>query len=379
MGWEDNMPWDNRGLMFLKEEFIQNVKKKTGTISQLCEKYNISRKTGHKWINRHSEEGFLGLNNRSKRPCSMPSRVSNDHVELIVSIRDQYPSWGAKKLKQVLINIGHKNLPSISSFNRILRREERVVRAESEKRHRYIRFERETPNELWQMDFKGHFAVSEGKCYPLTILDDCSRYSICLKACSSENEVSVRRGLEEAFRQYGLPEAMTMDNGSPWKGHSTQRLSRLTVWLMRLGIKIGHSRPYHPQTQGKDERFHRTFKEEVLKYHNFQGLSDAQKHFDEWRHLYNHIRPHEALGMRCPVQKYRQSERQFPEKLPTIEYQLEDVVKRVKRGGEIPFKGKYYYVGEHLRGEFVALRQRAERRWDIYYVTTRLGSFEEKM
>lgn len=373
------MPWDNRGLMSLREEFIHAVLEKIESISELARKYNISRKTAYKWIKRHSKEGVLGLSDRSRRPCHMPSRIHNDHVELIALIRDQYPSWGAKKLRQVLINAGHVDLPSIASFNRILHRQNKIIPTETSKRQRFIRFERENPNELWQMDFKGYFAVTEGSCYPLTILDDCSRFSICLKACCSENAIAVRNALEEAFRQYGLPEAMTMDNGAPWKGYPTQRLSKLTIWLMRLGIKIGHSRPYHPQTQGKDERFHRSLKEEVLKYHNFQNLSDAQQHFDEWRYLYNHIRPHEALGMLCPIQKYKQSQRKFPEKLPPVEYGLGEEVRHVKRGGEVTFKGKYYYVGEHLHGEPVAIRQRAEKRWDIYYVNTRIGSFEEKL
>lgn len=373
------MPWENKAIMSLREDFIAKVQQKTKNISRLCREYNISRKTAYKWINRYSKEGILGLNDRSRRPGHMPSRTNANRLNLIISLRDKYPAWGAKKLRQVLVNTGHRNLPSISSFNRILYRENRITPAEANKRKHYLRFERALPNELWQMDFKGFFALTEGKCHPLTVLDDCSRYSICLKACFSESEMAVRQGLEEAFREYGLPEAMTMDNGPPWKGYPTQRLSTLTVWLMRLGIKVGHSRPYHPQTQGKDERFHRSFKEEVLKYHNFQNLLDAQKHFDEWRRIYNYIRPHEALGMLCPIQKYKPSPRQFLKKLPSIEYQSTDEVRQVKRSGEVSFRGQYYYVGKHLEGEPVALRQRSERNWDIYYVKTRLGGFEEKV
>jgi len=144
---------------------------------------------------------------------------------------------------------------------------------------------------------------------------------------------------------------------------------------MRLGIKISHSRPNHPQTQGKDERFHRTFKEEVLKYHNFQNLPDAQKHFDEWREIYNHIRPHEAIEMACPAQKYRASERQYPEKLPAIEYLSEDKVIKVGNNGEICFQGKRIYIGSHLKQEYVAIRERSDN-FEIYYVNTRLGSFK---
>jgi transposase InsO family protein len=373
------MTWNNRGLMSLKEEFVKRVQRKEETVSELCKIYNISRKTAYKWINRYSNEGLLGLNERSKRPGHMPTRITSEQTQLILSKRDKHPSWGAKKIKQVLVNAGYQNLPSISSFNRVLHRQGKIAPEETKKRQQFIRFERENPNELWQMDFKGYFSVREGNCHPLTILDDCSRYSICLRACLSESEIVVRGALQEAFREYGLPDSMTMDNGSPWKGYPSQRLSKLTVWLMRLGIKVGHSRPNHPQTQGKDERFHRTFKEEVLKYHNFQNLLDAQEHFDEWRHLYNHIRPHEALGMLCPAQKYRKSKRLFPEKLLSIEYQSGDEVRRVRNGGEICFKGKYYYIGEHLKGESVALRYREDRKWDVYYVNSRIVGFEEKV
>jgi len=224
------------------------------------------------------------------------------------------------------------------------------------------------------MDFKGYFLTVEGRCHPLTILDDCSRYSICLKACAQEDEISVREGLKDAFRTYGLPEGMTMDNGSPWKGAPGSRFSSLTVWLMRLGIKVGHSRPYHPQTQGKDERFHRTLKAEVLKYHNFLNLEQAQNSFDDWRSLYNNIRPHEALEMACPATKYQPSSRTFSEQLPPLEYNTGDEVRIVGRGGEIKFKGKHFFLGECFRGERIAMRPTGEKQWEIYYSNSWLGT-----
>ena len=373
------MPWEKRGVTSLREEFVIKAEKKLATISQLCRDYNISRKTAYKWLNRYSEEGILGLNDRSKRPSYTPLRTRDNFVDLIISLREKFPAWGAKKLKQVLINEGCKDLPSLSTFNRILRQENKIFPSESDKRKPFIRFEREHPNELWQMDFKGFFSVPGSECHPLTILDDCSRYAISLKACASENETVVHKGLENAFRQYGLPSAMTMDNGSPWKGYPGQRLSSITVWLMRLGIKVSHSRPRHPQTQGKDERFHRSFKEEVLKYHNFQSLQDAQQHFDEWRELYNCVRPHEALNMVCPAQKYRVSERPYTEKLPPIEYLPGDEVKKVASNGDICFQSRRYHIGKPLRGEFVALRQIQDHEWDVYYVNSRLCRFRLKL
>ena len=371
------MPWEKKELMLLREEFVRQALNGLESISELCQKYGVSRRVGYKWIARYKEEGILGLQDRSRKPVGIPSRTVQTTRDLILALKDKHPAWGARKLRQVLINQGHNNLPAEATIFRILRDQGKTQ--ELAARKPTIRFERETPNELWQMDFKGHFAIQDGKCHPLTILDDCSRYSLCLKACLREDEISVRNALEEVFLEYGLPEAMTMDNGSPWKGSPGQRFSKLTIWLMRLGIKIGHSRPYHPQTQGKDERFHRTLKEELLKYHNFKTIFDAQKNFDEWRVIYNHERPHEGINMLCPANKYHRSTKEYTNKLAPIEYREGDAIRKVMRGGEISLGRKFCFIGEAFRGEYVALRRRTEHDWDIYYVNTRLCSFSTKV
>jgi transposase InsO family protein len=370
---EKNMAWKEKDIMVLRYEFVSKAQESNANISRLCREYGISRQIAYKWLQRYKEDGILGLENRSKRPSRMPSRLEDSTIQLVLSAREEFPEWGAKKIVQSLANRGHEKLPSIATANRILKRYDKITPAESEKRKPWIRFEREEPNELWQMDFKGFFALDEGNCHPLTILDDCSRYSICLKACLSEDEVSVRRALEEAFHNYGLPIAMTMDNGSPWKGYPKQRLSSLTVWLMRMGIKVGHSRPCHPQTQGKLERFHQSFKKEVLKYHNFQDIVEAQNNFNAWQYLYNYVRPHEALNLKCPGDKYKRSSREYTTKLEPIEYLVGDEVKKVGQNGEVSFKGKRYYIGGHLRGENIAFRPRKNDEWDIYYVNTRIS------
>ncbi len=366
------MAWENRDTMSMKEEFVIKALSQSYEISQLCEDFKISRKTGYKWIKRYQEEGLLGLLDRSRRPITSPNQTSDEIVYLILSMRDKYPAWGGKKLRQVLINQGFDTLPCEKTFNRILLKQGKIDPQESAKRTPFIRFERSSPNELWQMDFKGHFKLLEGRCHPLTILDDHSRFSICLKACLSEDLCSVKRALEESFINYGLPDAMTMDNGSPWKGKTPFRLSKLTVWLMRLGIYVSHSSVRHPQTQGKDERFHRSLKAEVLKFYQFKGLLDAQKHFDEWREIYNHIRPHEGINMACPISRYKPSPKPFPEKLEPIEYLPDDETRKVGPCGTINFKGKAYFVGEHLTKEYVALREKEEGIYDIYFSTTKI-------
>lgn len=365
------MPWKDRNLMSLKVEFLEKLLDPKANIRAICSEFGISRKTAYKWIKRYKDDGVEGLSDRSRRPLASPSRISEEMVSLILQTRGK-AHWGGRKLRQHLKNKAIEGLPCEATFNRILSRYGQIEEEESEKRKRFIRFEREEPNELWQMDFKGHFKLHTiGRCHPLTILDDHSRFSICIKACEKENEKSVRQGLEMAFRTYGLPEGMTMDNGAPWRG-SQRHLSRITVWLMRLGIKVSHSTPGHPQTQGKLERFHRSLKEEVLKYYQFSDLKNAQLRFDEWREIYNNERPHEGIGMLCPKDRYKPSPRAFPEKLPEIIYPEGLELKRVSECGGICFNSKHFYIGEHLAREYVALKQLEEGLYDVYFCKTKV-------
>lgn len=370
------MPWNEKELMTIKKEFLSKALNKMLSLSQLCKEYNISRKTAYKWIKRFNEEGLWGLEERSRRPCRVEVTAS-DWIERVLNTRNQFPAWGARKLRQYLINQGYKDVPSESTFNRTLQRHGLIDKVASEKREHYIRFERENPNELWQMDFKGHFQLEEGRCHPLTVLDDHSRYSICLRACESEDAISVRSALTEAFRTYGLPEAMTMDNGAPWKGSYPWRFSKLTIWLMRLGIKVSHSTPGHPQTQGKDERFHRSLKDEVLRYYQFKDLRDTQKRFDEWRNLYNNERPHEGIGLKRPVDRFKPSTTKFPEMLIEIAYEEGDEIRKVQKNGIIEFRGNPIFIGEHLHGERVAVRPTfKDEIFDVYYSKTRLNKVD---
>ncbi len=366
------MPWTERKKMDIKNEFIQKMIQKQQCVTSLCNEYEISRKTAYKWLKRYIDEGIFGLEDRSKRPHKVNKITEENTVTLITEIRNKFPAWGARKLRKYLINKGLE-VPSERTFNRILNKQELISIEASEKSQRFIRFEREHPNELWQMDFKGHFQLEQGRCHPLTIIDDHSRFAICLKASYVETEVMVREALKESFRCYGLPEAMTMDNGSPWRGSYPWRFSKLTIWLMRLGIKVSHSRPGHPQTQGKDERFHRSLKEEVLKYYQFKNLKDTQEQFDIWRNIYNNERPHEGINLKCPVEKYKLSPRKYSEQLPEIVYEKEDLLRKVGNSGVIDFKGVKYFVGEHFHGEYVGVRQGSKDGcYDVYFSKTRL-------
>lgn len=372
------MPWTERKKMDIKAEFIQKMIQKQQCVSSLCAEYKISRKTAYKWQKRYLEEGILGLEERSKKPNKVSKITEDDAINLIVNIRNKFPAWGARKLRQYLIN-QDLDVPSERTFNRILKKQDLISHEASIKSQKFIRFERERPNELWQMDFKGHFQLEKGRCHPLTILDDHSRFAICLKASYAETEVMVREALKESFRCYGLPEAMTMDNGPPWKGSYPWRFSKLTIWLMRLGIKISHSRPGHPQTQGKDERFHRSLKEEVLQYYQFKNLKDTQNRFDLWRDIYNNERPHEGINLKCPKERYTVSPRKYSEKLPEIVYEENDFLRKVGKNGVVDFLGMKYFIGEHFCGEYVGFRPQPKNGcYDVYFSKTRLLTINKK-
>jgi transposase InsO family protein len=224
----------------------------------------------------------------------------------------------------------------------------------------YQRFEKEAPNLLWQMDFKGHVPLADGvTCHPLTIIDDHSRFVPCLKACPNEQGVTVRAHLETTFRHYGLPDAFFVDNGSPWGDPTGEPWTRLGVWMLKLGIDVLHSRPYHPQSRGKNERFHRTLKAEVFALRRFRYLAEVQRAFDQWRSIYNHERPHEALCQDVPASRYRPSPRPMPDRMPQVEYDEADIVRTVgTTKAYVSFKGRLWKVPQAFAGERVAIRPR---------------------
>src|SRR3990170_2552458 len=310
------MPWKEVTPVSERSEFVTFASREGTEMSTLCQQYGVSRKTGYKWLQRLRGEGWEGLHDRSRRPHRSPRRTPAE-VEALVCTQ---------------------------------------------------RFEEASPNELWQMDFKGHFATHAGRCHPLTVLDDHSRFNLCLAACPNERAETVREALIGVFRCYGLPERMLMDNGSPWGSDWEHRHTWLTAWLIHLGITVGHGRPYHPQTQGKDERFHRTLKQDLLaRYTDWLDLCQVQQAFDPYRHFYNHKRPHQAIGDLPPASRYKPSNRPFPDTLPAIEYETGDEVRKVQQQGRISFRGRELLVSKAFTGEPVALRAREDGVWNVYY------------
>jgi len=313
---------------------------------------------------------------RSRRPHTSPGQTAQVLEAAVVAVRRAHPAWGGRKIRHVLISDG-LTAPSTSTITAILRRHGLLDEATSSQHHPFVRFERASPNELWQMDFKGHFAIDAGRCHPLTVLDDHSRFSVCLSACANETAVTVRERLTTAFRLYGLPEAMVMDNGSPWGDGPGSPWTPLTVWFLQLGIRVAHGRPYHPQTQGKDERFHRSFKAEVLTCSRFRDLAQCQQSFDRWRHIYNNRRPHEALGMAVPADRYQASCRSFPDHLEPPEYASTEIVRKVQNGGLIHFRGREIRLCKAFKGHNLALRPTVEDGvWDACFGPHRIAQVD---
>jgi transposase InsO family protein len=371
------MPWLEVSVMELRLEFVMLARQAGSNMSGLCRGYGISRKTGYKWLSRAASPG-ADLSDASRRPHRSPRRTSEAMERSVLAVRAEHPCWSGRKIAHRLRDLGHAGVPAPSTVTAILRRHGIALGADGTAAP-YRRFERARPNELWQMDFKGHFALSEGRCHPLTVLDDCSRFSLCLAACANEQSETVQGHLRDAFRRYGLPDWIITDNGAPWGDRSDTPYTPLGVWLMRLGIGISHSRPYHPQTLGKEERFHRTLKAELLGGPPFADLGRCQRAFDRWRTTYNCERPHQALDMDVPAARYRPSARLFPETMPPIEYAPGHHVRRVQKQGWISFKGSDFRLPKAFAGYPVGLVTTAvDGLWDVVFASRRIAQLDRR-
>jgi transposase InsO family protein len=353
--------------MSSRREFVQLADQPGANLAQLCRRFGISRTTGHKLLKRYRAEGQAGLQERSRRPHHSPARTAPAIEERVMQLRQQM-HWGGRKLRRRLQDMGVSGAPAASTISDILRRHGLIQGAEADKHRAWQRFQHAEPNQLWQMDFKGHFATARGRCHPLTVLDDHSRFCVTLSACSNERASTVQDRLTASFRQYGLPERMLMDNGAPWGSDAQHTMTVFTVWLIRLGIRPCHGRPYHPQTQGKEERFHRSLLAELVRHRNFKDLAHCQREFDPWRDIYNFERPHDSLNLEVPAKRYRASTRDFPERLPAIEYATHDEVRLVRARGDIFFKGYRPHICNALCDLPVALRPTSvDGQWQVYF------------
>lgn len=370
------MTWKVSDSMSQKREFVELARAEGANVSELCRRFGVSRKTGYKWLRRVQEHGLEGLQERSSRPLTMPVKTLDTVERFVLEVREQHPYWGGRKIKARLKALGHSQIPAASTITEILRRHGQITEAATQARQAVQRFERPTPNELWQIDFKGQFSMTNQQdCYPLTIMDDHSRYVVCLSACKGTDHGTVKDRLTSVFQHYGMPQAMYSDNGPPWgSSNSLCGHTRLTVWLMRLDIEVIHGRPYHPQGRGKEERFHRTLKLELLQDRHFDDLAHAQAKFDPFRAMYNQERPHEALELAVPASRYRMGQRAFRDVLTEFQYPDRFECRRTNLTGLFHFKGRSVKAGETFGSQTLGLAPTREKHiWEAYFCHFRIG------
>jgi transposase InsO family protein len=338
-----------------REEFVRRVLKQEKSKSKLCAEYGISRPTGDKWVARYLNGETMS--NQSKAPFRTPNKTPEAVEKEIVELRRKHPAIGAKKLKRMLENKGGK-APAYSTINAILHRNGLITKEASEAATPYQRFEKGKPNEMWQCDFKGHFAMKDNnRCHPLTVIDDNSRYCLCIDAKRNEQYAGVRMSMIRLFEEYGLPDTFLCDNGPPWGTSQSTGYTHFEVWLMELGILTKHGRIFHPQTQGKDERFNGSLKKELLKHREILNISHAQEEFDDYRRFYNHERPHHALDLGLPVQKYIKSERRYNSKIDNWEYSSEYKTRKLKSSGYLTWGGQGYFISEAFGDKVLGVRE----------------------
>lgn len=355
------MSWETKTVMEQREQFVKEATEGNGTITALCRKYGISRKTGYKWLNRAAEG--LQLCDQSRRPNQQPSKTADELEALIVQMRLSHPAWGGKTIRAVLEAAGVEGLPSDKTCCNILKRNGLIDPAESAKHTAFQRFEKHHCNEMWQTDFKGDFLLGNGvRCYPLTILDDHSRYSIRIEPKVSATDV--KSSFIAAFQEYGLPNSVLSDNGSQFAG-AHRGLSTFERFLIDLDILPIHGRPIHPQTQGKIERFHRTFKQEALRTIPID-MDNAATRFANWRWTYNEVRPHHALGMKTPASVYQPSTRKYYEPKPYVYDEGSRLIK-VNNWGYLRFGSNRLFLSETMADTYVEIRFTENDKFSVIY------------
>lgn len=344
------MPWKTESVMDQRVEFVLRAKEGEESIAELCREYGISRPTGYLWLNRYEAVGSVsGLAERSRRPLQSPQRTDQKIEAAVLALRDK-TGWGGPKIAKALKRQGVTVAPATAQ--RILWRQGRVQQPTVAKTT--TRFVKAECNELAQMDFKGEYSLLVEKCYPLSFLDDCSRYSHGLWPLSGTGGEGVKQTLESYFREHGVPRAILMDHGTPWYSTSNQHgLTWVAVWLLKQGVKLRYSGVGHPQTQGKVERFHQTLKRRT----KHRGLPTTMGEWVRWakefRHEYNHERPHEALGNKTPAEVYQPVNlHAYQEQPGEWEYSGGDV-KRLNTQGMLYYRQATYFVSEALAAERV--------------------------
>jgi putative transposase len=376
------MPWSQTSPMDQRTQFIADFLRECLSITELCELYNVSRKTGYKWIERYLRSGPVGLEERSRKPRRSPNATADEIVMAILDARRRHPSWGGKKLLTLL----HKRyprweLPGRSTVCDILSRHGMVPKKRA---HRRIGHPGKpssailAPNDVWSADYKGQFRTGNGVyCYPLTVTDGFSRYLLGCQALSSTAVAEAKPVFTRLFKEYGLPKRIRTDNGVPFATNTLARLSSLSAWWVRLGVLPELIEPGKPQQNGRHERMHRTLKAETTRP-AAGSLAAQQRKFNAFREEFNHDRPHEALDMHTPVEIYTPSPREMPNKLLPLEYPDRFEVRYVSGNGGIRWNRDWVNVSTVCIGEYVGLEEIDNGIWNVYFGPLKLGRLNER-
>ena len=376
------MPWKETGPVQERTHFIELYLTGLYTISELADRFGVSRQKLYKWLARHDVDGMKGLADRSRAPLHIPHRTEEKVAAKIIEFRRRFPFMGPRKIIARLSELHPKmDWPAPSTAGDILRRANLVHPRERRSRPAHplrVRSEPTAPNDLMTVDYKGHFFLGNHRyCYPLTVVDHVSRYLLACDAYPSNEGPHTRRAFERIFGEYGLPGAILSDNGSPFGSPGLARLSRLSLWWIRLGIRVERIVPGHPEQNGAHERMHRTLKDETTRPPE-RTMARQQKRFDEFRHVYNNERPHETLGQKRPATIYRPSPRPYPASLPPIEYAGHLETRKISHNGLMRWKVDRIFTSKTLSGEYVGLEEIDDGIWSLYYGSVLLARFDER-
>lgn len=377
------MSWLETCVMEQRIQFIMAVLDGTYSMHELCCRHGISRKTGYKWLSRYLEGGIEALTDHSRAPHRHPHEIMVSVKQAILAVKERFPGWGAPKIRIRLERDYPEwdHYPAVSTIGLFLHHQHLTGRR---KRHH-----RASPtalpltqghcvNQVWCADFKGHFKTADGsRCNPLTISDHASRYLLCCRHVDPMRYDPVRACFERVFRQYGLPEVIRTDNGSPFASVGLGGLSRLSYWWIRLGIYPERIEPGHPEQNGRHERMHKTLKADTVTS-PAKTLAAQQARFNAFQKDYNEERPHEALQMRTPSECYYRSPREYPSRLPPVTYPDRMRVRRVKSSGEIKLDNKWLYIAQSLAGELVGIEPFEEECCRLWYCNYLLGQIDPR-